>query len=234
MSANEADDKAKKAAKKAKLKEEAEQLGISYEELKAQKKEKKSKRKREAEKLEKDNAEYEGGQGRESEMKRMRSYSKDYVEPEPNEAKRRRTRSMDKADENSKIVQEEKAQSPEEWRKTHNITIRGYGAKANDTFPDPFIEFNDAPFNPTIQKTLKSAGFAMPTFIQSQVSLHDIFNYLYQINVINNYLLTSLKGLANCNQRFRYDMHSQNRKWKNLRLSPTIFSSIHPKQRSTW
>ncbi|KAL3775794.1 hypothetical protein ACHAWO_003124 [Cyclotella atomus] len=168
MSASEADDKAKKAAKKAKLKEEAEKLGIPYEELKAQKKEKK-KRKREAEKLETDNAEYEGGQGRESEKKRMRSYSKDFEKDEGrNEAKRRRTRSMDKAEESKQIVNEEKAQSPDEWRKAHSITIKGYGSNEKHSVPDPFIDFSDAPFNPTIQKTLKAAGFDRPTLIQSQ------------------------------------------------------------------
>eukprot|EP00804_Cyclotella_cryptica_P000112 CCRYP_020353-RB/>CCRYP_020353-RB protein AED:0.05 eAED:0.05 QI:115/0.66/0.75/1/0.66/0.75/4/329/595 len=172
MSANDVEEKAKKAAKKAKLKEEAEKLGIPYEELKAQKKKKKNaKRQREAEKLEKDNAEYEGGDDRQSEKKRMRSYSKEFVaedEREGNQAKRRRTRSMDKAEENAKIAQEEKSQSVEEWRKTHNITIRGYGTRSNEKFSNPFIEFIDAPFNPTIQKTLTSAGFARPTFIQSQ------------------------------------------------------------------
>jgi len=182
MSASEADDKAKKAAKKAKLKEEAAKLGIPYEELKAQKKEKKNKRKREAEKLEKDNAEYEGGEGRNFEKKRMRTYSKDFTvehEPEGNEAKRRRTRSMDKAEESAKIASEEKAQSPDEWRKTHSITIKNYGSNVQHPTPDPFIEFSDAPFNPTIQKTLKSAGFARPTLIQSQVSsrLHHRLSY---------------------------------------------------------
>lgn len=173
MSATEVDDKAKKAEKKAKLKAEAAKLGIPYEELKAQKKDKK-KRKREAEKLENDNAVYEGGHSRESEKKRMRSYSKDFTtetEPEGNEAKRRRTRSMDKAEESAKIVSEEKAQSPEEWRKMHSITIKGYGSKDKYQIPDPFIEFSDAPFNPTIQKALKSAGFDRPTLIQSQVSI---------------------------------------------------------------
>ena len=168
MSAIESDDKAKKAAKKAKLKEEAQKLGIPYEELKAQKKEKK-KRKREAEALQQDNDEYEGGKGRESEKNRMRSYSKDEAEPDGNDAKRRRTRSMDKAEESAKIVGQEKAQSPEEWRKTHSITIKGYGSNEKYASVDPFIEFNDAPFNPTIQKTLKAAGFDRPTLIQSQV-----------------------------------------------------------------
>ena len=184
MSVSEADDKAKKAAKKAKLKEEAVKLGISYDELKAQKKDKK-KRKREAEKLENDNADYEGGSGREAEKNRMRSYSKDGSEApvEENDAKRRRTRSMDKAEENKQVVSEEKAQSPEEWRKTHSITIKGYGSKDKYPTPDPFIEFSDAPFNPAVQKTLKAAGFARPTLIQSQVSISFETLHLFGCNI---------------------------------------------------
>lgn len=177
MSAKAAEDKAKKAAKKAKLKEEAEKLGISYEALKAQKKEKK-KRKREAEALNADNAEHDGEKNRKQEEKRMRSWSGDFGADKKDSGKdgpatkRLRTRSMDKAEENAKVAQVEKSQSPEEWRKLHSITLRGYGAKANDTkFTDPFIEFEDAPFNPTIQKTLKAAGFDRPTLIQSQVCL---------------------------------------------------------------
>lgn len=177
------DEKAKKAAKKAKLKEEAEKLGITYEELKAQKKDKKEKkkRKREADKLIEENAEHDGGADRQQEKKRMRAYSGDFDADKMdandgannNEApatKRLRTRSMDKAEESHKIAIVEKSQTTEEWRKLHNITVRGYGKHANDTkFADPFIEFDDAPFNPTVQKTLKAAGFERPTFIQSQV-----------------------------------------------------------------
>lgn len=174
-----AEDKAKKAEKKAKLKAEAEKLGVTYEELKKQKKEKKeSKRKREAEKL---------GSGddedRQQEKKRMRSWSGDFGDEEKKtETKRARTRSMDKAEENAKIVQEEKSQSPEEWRKAHDITIRGYGKRANEKVADPFIEFDDAPFNPVIQKTLKAAGFERPTLIQSQVNnicVYSPFNALH-------------------------------------------------------
>lgn len=184
MSATESDEKAKKAAKKAKLKAEAEKLGISYDDLKAQKKEKK--RKREADKLSQDNTEYEGGKDRQSEKKRMRSWSGDFAADDTTkketpkasatstdevpEAKRRRTRSMDKAEENAAIISAQKSISPTEWRKENNITVRGYGSSAGDSFPDPFIEFGDAPFSDSIQKTLKSAGFERPTFIQSQVS----------------------------------------------------------------
>lgn len=183
MSANE-DEKAKKAAKKAKLRDEADKLGVSYEQLKAQKKDKK-KRKGEADKLNADNDEFDGGNDRQQEQKRMRAYSGENLDDskkhggsnggtsngssEPS-AKRLRTRSMDKAEENANIAKVEKTQSPEEWRAMHNITIRGYGKNASEKkFTDPFIEFSDAPFNPTIQKTLKAAGFDRPTFIQSQV-----------------------------------------------------------------
>lgn len=170
-----ADEKAKKAAKKEKLKAEAEKLGVSYEELKAQKKDKK-KRKREADKLNDDTADND----REQEKKRMRSWSGDFdAEKKDDDApatKRLRTRSMDKAEDNAKIVKAEKSQTTEEWRKLNNIVVQGHGKNANAKFADPFIEFDDAPFNPTLQKTLKAAGFERPTFIQSQVSLlvHEI------------------------------------------------------------
>jgi len=179
-----ADDKAKKAAKKAKLKAEAESLGISYEELKAQKKNKKANkaRKREAEKLNADNTNAD----REQEQNRMRTWSGDFDGDKTNTAngssssdaqpatKRLRTRSMDKAEDNAKIVASEKSQSTEEWRKLHNITVKGHGTNSSEkkfTSMDPYIEFDDAPFNPTIQKTLKAAGFERPTLIQAQVSV---------------------------------------------------------------
>ena len=174
-----ADDKAKKAAKKAKLKAEAESLGITYEELKAQKKNKKANkaRKREAETLNADNTNAD----REQEQKRMRTWSGDFdgdkttngsssSDAQP-ATKRLRTRSMDKAEDNAKIVASEKSQSTEEWRKLHSITVKGHGTNSSDKkFKDPYIEFDDAPFNPTIQKTLKAAGFERPTLIQAQVS----------------------------------------------------------------
>jgi hypothetical protein len=173
------DEKAKKAEKKAKLKAEAEKLGITYEELKKQKKEKKeSKRKREADQLGGDD------EGRQQEKKRMRTWSGDFGDGEKKtETKRARTRSMDKAEENAKIVQEEKSQSPEEWRKSHNITIRGYGKRANEEVADPFIEFDDAPFNPAIQKTLKAAGFERPTLIQSQVKKMCLYFFFTALRV---------------------------------------------------
>ena len=147
------------------------------EELKAQKKEKKEKkRKREADKLSQDNTAFEGGQDRELEKNRLRAYSGDFEDKTSNggeqqpSAKRLRTRSMDKAEDNAKVVQAEKSQSTEEWRKSHSITVQGYGKNANQKYEDPFIEFDDAPFNASIQSTLKAAGFERPTYIQAQVS----------------------------------------------------------------
>lgn len=210
-----ADDKAKKAAKKAKLKAEAESLGITYEELKSQKKNKKANkaRKREAEKLNADNTNAD----REQEQKRMRTWSGDFDGDKTNTTtnngssdaqqpatKRLRTRSMDKAEDNAKIVASEKSQSTEEWRKLHNITVKGHDTNSSEkkfTSMDPYIEFDDAPFNPTIQKTLKAAGFERPTLIQAQVSVIVLLLYLYRIvydkslcisSYISFYLLTKL------------------------------------------
>lgn len=170
MSAAE-DEKKEKAARKAKLKEEAAKLGMSYEALKAQKKAKK-KRKREADTLTVDAAE------RQQEKQRMRSWSGEFDDADKKDArgevdgapaaKRVRTRSMDKAEENAAVVQLEKSQSAEEWRKSHMITVRGHGKSANGDVADPFIEFGDAPFNSVIQKTFKTAGFARPSLIQAQ------------------------------------------------------------------
>jgi len=175
MSAIEEDEKLKKAAKKDKLKAEAEKLGISYETLKAQKKDKK-KRKREVDTLTEGNVEVDGGEDRQQEKSRMRSWSGDFDgekkdagdAKEGPAAKRLRTRSMDKAEGNAEIVKAEKSQTTEEWRKTHSIVVQGHGKNSNAKFADPFIDFDDAPFNPTIQKTLKAAGFERPTFIQAQ------------------------------------------------------------------
>mmetsp|Transcript_11400 Transcript_11400/g.32276 ORF Transcript_11400/g.32276 Transcript_11400/m.32276 type:complete len:636 (-) Transcript_11400:2276-4183(-) len=179
----------KRDKRKAELKAEAEALGISYKELKAKKKLDKSsqkKRKREAERLQ-DEAEelVEGGEGHRDEMKRMRAYSKDLDEvaaasgggsKDGPDDKRRRTRSMDLAEHGKKKGEaEEKKEEKEapkttaEWKKLHSITIRGHGANASTKeFPDPFLQFADAPFGDSIQRSLKAAGFAAPTAIQSQ------------------------------------------------------------------
>ncbi|KAL3943298.1 MAG: hypothetical protein SGBAC_002626 [Bacillariaceae sp.] len=147
------DKKEEKAAKKAAMKKEAEALGITYEELKKRHKRKR----REAETL--DSEEHKG------EMKRLRSYSKDFDE---NDAKKRRTRSMDATEEEEATTKAEKKLTPEEWRKEHTLTILGHGANRGIKIPNPYIEFKDAPFSNSIQTSLTRAGFARPSNIQAQ------------------------------------------------------------------
>ncbi|KAG7342919.1 ATP-dependent RNA helicase [Nitzschia inconspicua] len=157
-----------KKAVKAAMKKEAEKLGISYEELKKQKKRKSSKS--EADRL--------VDEEHKKEISRMRAYSKDLdadksggtkTDDEGNIVKRRRTRSMDKAEEDQALVAEEKKLSPDEWRKEHTLTLRGHGANSSSTsFPAPYIEFRDTPFSDRIQSALTGAGFARPTPIQAQ------------------------------------------------------------------
>ena len=145
-----------KKAVKAAMKKEAEKLGISYEELKKRKK----KQKRRANDL--DTVEHK------VEMKRMRTYSKDFDGESAPEGKKRRTRSMDAAEENEAITKEEKSLTPEEWRKEHQITMRGHNGSRGIQFPDPYIEFRDSPFSSRILQQFKRAGFARPTPIQAQ------------------------------------------------------------------
>lgn len=145
-----------KKAKKAAMKKEAQKLGITYEELKKRQK----KKKREAENLDTDE--------HKSEVKRLRTYSKDFTEEDEQASKRRRTRSMDKAEENEAVVQEEKKLSPSEWRKEHQLTLLGHHESRGMEFPHPYIEFKDSPFSSRILQTFERAGFARPTAIQAQ------------------------------------------------------------------
>ena len=149
---SEADDKAARKAKKAEMKEEAQALGISYEELKARKK--KDGKKREASSL--STSEHT------QDMKRMRTWSKDLTEEGENA--KRRTRSMDHAEEK----QIESSMSPDAWRTEHSITLKGHGASAGQVTPAPYMHFTDAPFNQTILQTIKQAGFKNPSHIQAQ------------------------------------------------------------------
>lgn len=160
MGGTEEDKKAKKKAMKA----EAEKMGISYDELKAQKKA--AKKKREAESLETDE--------HARDMKRMRTWSKDGEEGMRNGVngnnddggKRRRTRSMDVAEEKK----QEAEISPEAWRRENSIAVRGHGKNRDiQDIPAPFLQFRDAPFCESIQKAFTQAGFKTPTHIQSQV-----------------------------------------------------------------
>jgi len=151
-----------KKERKAALKKEAEKQGISYDEMKKKYKESSSKRKKisEADKLE--STEHK------KDIKRMRSYSKDF-DDEKTSAKRRRTRSMDEKEEAAAKTKAEKNLTPEEWRKEQTITLKGHGQHNGlTTFANPYIEFSDAPFSQRIQTTLLAAGFARPTSIQAQ------------------------------------------------------------------
>lgn len=111
-----------KKERKAALKKEAEKQGISYDEMKKKYKESSSgKRKKstEAESLTSDE--------QKKDIKRMRSYSKDFDgEKNGNEqtSKRRRTRSMDEKEEAEAKTKAEKSLTPEEWRKEQTITLK--------------------------------------------------------------------------------------------------------------
>ena len=153
MAMSDVDDKAARKAKKAEMKAEAQALGISYEELKALKK--KDAKKREASSL--------STNEHTQDMKRMRKWSKDFTTEESASVKRR-TRSMDQAEEK----EIESSMSPDAWRTEHSITLKGHGASAGQEPPAPFMQFTDTPFSQTILQTIKQAGFTTPSHIQAQ------------------------------------------------------------------
>ena len=166
-----------RAERKAALRAEAAEKGVSYEELKQQKKDEKEKKKkkriREAETLVTDD---EKKHDRES--KRMRSWSGEESDLKSNDSKRVRTRSMDAEEEKKSDDIETPAptktsslvQTPDEWRKENNITVKQHGVRGgNFAVTDPYFKFTDAPFCHSIQRALTGAGFEKPTAIQSQV-----------------------------------------------------------------
>ena len=122
----------------------------------------------------------------ERETKRLRTFSNEDIERLETKHKqqeqdsqgkpRRRTRSMDKAEDEAAQEtptvnddDEKRELSPDEWRREHHITIRGHGDQASTTdFPAPFREFRHAPFAERIQQAFVQAGFSHPTAIQSQ------------------------------------------------------------------
>lgn len=79
---------------------------------------------------------------------------------------RRRTRSMSEAEENNKLLP---SQSPEEFRKLHQITVTGFHENSSSPFvcPDPMLSFKSAPFASPILKALEVAGFTSPTPTQA-------------------------------------------------------------------
>ena len=115
-----------KAADKA----EAARRGMSYKEFKHQ-------RKRELAALE--TSEHR------AETKRMRAWSGEFESAD--DAKRRRTRAGDAAEEERL----HDAVSAEEWRKEHGITVQGHGSRRGNTFADPYRKFTEAPFHERIQ-----------------------------------------------------------------------------------
>lgn len=167
-----------KKDRKAALKKLADKSDISYEDMKkryrqhkASTSSNKSKKSREADNLETDE--------HKKDIKRMRSYSKDYDEDEKKKndddsseerkAKRHRTRSFDIAESNKADVVAEKSLTIDEWRKEHDIVLKGHGKHTGATsFAPPYIEFTDTPFSSKIKSSLTGAGFARPTAIQAQ------------------------------------------------------------------
>jgi len=85
------------------------------------------------------------------------------------DSKRRRTRSMDAAEEKEIAAETEVSLTPDEWRKEHNITVRAHGNCPPDLVrTPPFLQFKQAPFHERIQQSFARAGFSTPTPIQSQ------------------------------------------------------------------
>jgi ATP-dependent RNA helicase DDX5/DBP2 len=151
---------------------EATKRGIPYKQVKAE-------RKKRQELDSSTNSDSDHGR----EVKRLRTYSKDLptvtatttissgktttTTTQAPEA-RRRTRSFDKCEERLLVAEVEKELSADEWRASHNITVRGHGTSAGKDIPEPYRQFNDAPFNSNILQSLVRVGFQSPTPIQSQ------------------------------------------------------------------
>jgi ATP-dependent RNA helicase DDX5/DBP2 len=76
-------------------------------------------------------------------------------------AMRRRTRSMSDAEEAHL-----ESQSPEEFRRVHQITVTD--ASNNYNIPPPMSTFASTPFVPTVRRSLEAAGFVMSTPTQAQ------------------------------------------------------------------
>ncbi len=86
---------------------------------------------------------------------------------ESSDMPRRRTRSMSDAEDHNRL---EPSQSPEDFRKQHQITCTGLHESGSGPFkcPDPLMTFAAAPFAPPIRRALDAAGYANPTPTQAQ------------------------------------------------------------------
>ena len=79
--------------------------------------------------------------------------------------RRQRTRSLSNAEE---VYPD--TQSPEDFRKQHQITIQGTAENGSTPFacPPPMTSFDMTPFIPSIRRSLDAAGFPNPTPTQAQ------------------------------------------------------------------
>jgi len=132
---------------------------------KEEKKEKKKKR-REVDQLVKDE---QNDTIHQHEVKRMRTWSHDENDKYPGtsdngaQTKRRRTRSMDVADEESSS----KGQSTSEWRKEYEINVNDFDRSCNSKY-DPYKTFEEVPFCGGILKRIREMKYDKPTSIQAQ------------------------------------------------------------------
>jgi ATP-dependent RNA helicase DDX5/DBP2 len=81
------------------------------------------------------------------------------------EIPRRRTRSLSDAEEIYHLHQ-----SPEDYRKEHQITVTGLSDTGTGTYsvPPPLVSFSKTPFSQPIRRALDNAGFTAPTPTQAQ------------------------------------------------------------------
>ena len=175
----------KKKRKKSKQEDTADQkraIDELFEEAKSRKKEKKAK----SEKKEKKVVEFEESDDTKKEKKKKRKRDEDEHESSPIAAAapsvpskrvavssegnddvpvRRRTRSMSDAEDTMLG-----AMSPEEFRKSHQLSVTGKPLNGEGTFvcPAPMATFSSTPFAPQIRRCLDAAGFPTPTPTQAQ------------------------------------------------------------------
>jgi hypothetical protein len=130
-------------------------------------------------------------------------------------SKRRRTRSMDAAEEKALIKDVEQILPPDQWRLENSITIRKVSDRSYAP-PAPYQRFSDAPFNAGIQKALTNAGFDKPTAIQAQswpiaLSGKVDLQLILLLCILNTKSLTFFekKNKIKQKQRIGYDIHSK-------------------------
>ena len=169
--ADKKDEQAKKE-RKARLKEEAKELGISYDEMKRRNKH----RKREAQCLESSEHKVEvqrmrawsNGDDNENDGEEKNRNDTNNSSSEEPSTKRRRTRSMDAAEEKKVQEEEVKSMTPEQWRIENHLTVQGHDNSRGKEIPAPFATFEQTPFHENIKRAFHQAGFTRPSPIQAQ------------------------------------------------------------------